>query len=90
MGQGGIVRGVGTTAAGRQTGLNSKHRKQEEGLYSRAAGDGWSMDGRLLGGNGHWGRQGVDSEGHGFKAESTGFAHELDPGCESRPAVVLA
>ena len=45
MGQGGIVRGVGTTAAGRQTGLNSKHRKQEEGLYSRAAGDGWSMDG---------------------------------------------
>ena len=62
MGQGGIVRGVGTTAAGRQTGLNSKHRKQEEGLYSRAAGDGWSMDGRLLGGNGHWGRQGVDSD----------------------------
>ena len=56
------MRGVGTTAAGRQTGLNSKHRKQEEGLYSRAAGDGWSMDGRLLGGNGHWGRQGVDSD----------------------------
>lgn len=47
MGQGGIVRGVGTTVVGRQTGLNSKYRKQEEGLYSRAAGGrvvrGWKI-----------------------------------------------
>lgn len=38
------MRGVGTTAVGRQTGLNSEHRKQEEGLYSQGAGGPWMED----------------------------------------------
>ena len=34
--------------------------------------------------------QGLDSEGHGFKVAPTGFAHELDTGCERKQVAVLA
>ena len=58
MGQGGIVRGVETSAVGRQTGLNFKLRQQEEGLYSQGAGGPWVED--------HSGEMGVGVGGGRF------------------------